>query len=103
MLIPALTIIKTANVSTTDAGRRWCSYTITVTDTGQTPYTGAAVTDHLAGVLDDATYNGDAAATAGTVSFASPDADLDRGPGGRGHRDDHLLGHREQPRHRRQD
>ena len=27
------------------------TYTITVTDSGQTPYTGAAVTDTLAGVL----------------------------------------------------
>ena len=30
------------------------------------------VTDPLGGVLDDAAYNNDAAATAGTVSFASP-------------------------------
>ena len=43
-----------------------------MTNSGQTPYTGAAFTDPLAGVLDDATYNGDAAATAGSVSFASP-------------------------------
>ena len=49
------------------------TYTITVANTGQTPYTGATVTDSLAGVLDDATYNNDAAATAGTVSYASPD------------------------------
>ena len=48
------------------------SYTITVTDTGQTPYTGATVTDALTGVLDDAAYNNDAAATTGTVSYASP-------------------------------
>ena len=33
------------------------TYTLTVTDTGQTPYTGATVTDPLAGVLDDAAYN----------------------------------------------
>ncbi len=44
-----------------------------MTDTGQTPYTGASLTDPLAGVLDDAAYNNDAAATAGTVSFTSPD------------------------------
>ena len=48
-------------------------YTITVADTGQTPYTGAAVTDNLTGVLDDASYNSDVAATAGTVSYSSPD------------------------------
>ncbi len=49
------------------------SYTVTVTNTGQTSYTGATFTDPLSGVLDDATYNGNAAATAGTVAFASPD------------------------------
>ncbi len=48
------------------------TYTVTVTDSGQTPYTGATVADALAGVLDDAAYNGDAAATAGSVSYAAP-------------------------------
>jgi hypothetical protein len=43
-----------------------------VADTGQTPYTGATVTDDLAGVLGSAAYNGDAAATIGSVSYASP-------------------------------
>ena len=47
-------------------------YTVTVTNSGQTPYTGATFTDPLSGVLDDATYNSDASATAGTVSFTSP-------------------------------
>ena len=47
-------------------------YTVTVTNSGQTAYTGAALTDSLSGVLDDASYNGDASATAGSVSFASP-------------------------------
>ena len=47
-------------------------YTITVTDTGQTPYTGATITDDLTGVLGDAGYNGDAAAAStGTVSSTS--------------------------------
>ena len=53
--------------------RRHCHYTVTITNTGQTPYTGITVTDDLAGLLDDAAYNGDATATAGTVSFTSPD------------------------------
>ena len=48
------------------------TYTVTMTDTGQTPYTGAAVSDSLAAMLDDAGYNGDAAATVGAVSYASP-------------------------------
>ena len=71
MLIPGLTIVKTANISTTTPGTT-VGYTITVTDTGQTPYTGATVTDDLTGVLNDAAYNGDAAATAGTCRYASP-------------------------------
>jgi uncharacterized repeat protein (TIGR01451 family) len=40
---------------------------VTVTNSGQTPYTGATFTDPLSGVLDDATYNSNAAATAGSV------------------------------------
>ena len=76
VLTPALTIVKTA--STTSGSNAVATpggvvtYTITVTNTGQTPYTGASFTDSLAGVLDDAAYNSDAAATAGTVSYASP-------------------------------
>ena len=71
VLVPALTITKTATVSTTTPGST-VGYTITVADTGQTPYTGAQVTDSLAGVLGDAAYNGDATASAGTVGYASP-------------------------------
>lgn len=70
--IPALTIVKSANVSTTTPGSV-VSYTVTVTDSGQTPYTGATFTDPLAGVLDDATYNADASATSGSAAFTSPD------------------------------
>jgi choice-of-anchor A domain-containing protein/uncharacterized repeat protein (TIGR01451 family) len=83
VLIPALTITKTADVSTTTPGSV-VHYTITVADTGQTPYTGAAVTDDLTGVLDDVAYGGAAAATTGTVSYASPVLTWtgDLGPGG---------------------
>ncbi len=70
-LIPALTITKTASVSTTTPGSN-VGYTITVADTGQTPYAGAQVTDTLTGVLGDAAYHGDATASAGTVSYANP-------------------------------
>ena len=72
VLIPALTIVKTADVSATSPGGV-VHYTVTVTDSGQTPYTGATYTDQMDGVLGDATYNGDAAATVGSVSFTSPD------------------------------
>ena len=78
-------------------------YTITVANTGQTPYTGATFTDSLSSVLGDATYDGNAAATAGTVTFASPTltwtGNLAVGADG----DDHLLGHGEQSGYRRPD
>ena len=47
-------------------------YTVTVTDSGQTAYTGATFTDCLSGAAGDAAYNGDATATAGSVSYAAP-------------------------------
>ena len=43
-----------------------------MTDTGQTPYSGAVVTDSFAQMADDAAYNGDATATTGALSYASP-------------------------------
>ena len=47
-------------------------FTVTVTNSGVVAYTGATFTDPLAGVLDDAAYGNDAAASTGSVSFASP-------------------------------
>ena len=70
-LTPALTITQAASPGTATPGSV-VQYTVTVTDSGQTPYTGAAFTDPLGGVLDDAAYRSDAYAAAGTVSFASP-------------------------------
>lgn len=64
VLTPGLTITKVADVSTTTPGGV-VGYTITVTNTRQTAYTAATVTDPLVGVLSDATYDGDATATAG--------------------------------------
>ncbi|MFI6235468.1 putative Ig domain-containing protein [Micromonospora sp. NPDC050784] len=71
ILIPALSVLKTADRATTVPGGV-VAYTITVTNVGETPYTGATVTDSLAGLLDDATYNGDAVASAGGVSYSAP-------------------------------
>ena len=71
VLVPGLTIVVTHGASTTTPGAT-VTYTITVTNSGQTPYTGATFSDALGGVLDDATYNGDAAASTGAVSFTSP-------------------------------
>ena len=71
MLTPALSIVKTANASTAVPGQS-IGYTVTITNSGQTPYTGAVVTDSFADMADDAVYNGDATATAGSLSFTSP-------------------------------
>ncbi|MEU8083038.1 putative Ig domain-containing protein [Micromonospora sp. NPDC049101] len=70
ILIPALTVSKTADRASTVPGGI-VGYTITVTNVGETPYTGATVTDDLTGLLDDATYNGDAVASSGVVTYAA--------------------------------
>ena len=71
VLTPALTITTAATPAAATPGAV-VTYTLTITDTGQTPYTAASVTDPLTDVLDDAAYNSDAHATAGTVTFTSP-------------------------------
>ena len=71
VLVPALTIVNSASVGSATPGST-VRFSVTITNTGQTAYTGISVTDSLSGVLDDAAYNGDATATVGTVSFASP-------------------------------
>ena len=71
VVIPGLTIVKTADTSAAVPGSV-VGYTVTVTDSGQTPYSGAVVTDDLTGVLNDAAYDGDAAATAGSRVATRP-------------------------------
>ena len=66
VLVPGLNITQLAGAPPTTPGAV-VHYTVTVTNSGQTPYTGASFTDPLSGVLDDATYNSDASATAGTA------------------------------------
>ncbi|WP_197370145.1 beta strand repeat-containing protein [Streptomyces clavuligerus] len=72
---PGLTIVKKQNGPATVKAGEAVEYTITVTNTGGTSYTAAdpaSFTDDLTGLLDDARYNGDAAATRGTVSYDEP-------------------------------
>jgi uncharacterized repeat protein (TIGR01451 family) len=71
VLIPGLSIVKTADSPSTTPGGT-VAYTITATNTGQTAYTAAVISDSLTGLLADATYNGDAAATTGAVSYTTP-------------------------------
>ena len=72
VLIPGLTITKAADTVGVVVAAETVRYTITATNTGETPYTGATFADSLAGVLDDATYNGDAVTTVGAVTYTEP-------------------------------
>ena len=69
--VSILTIAQTASPASTTPGSV-VNYTITVTNSGTVAYTGAALTDSLSGVLDDAIYNSDGATTAGSLTFSSP-------------------------------
>jgi len=68
---PSLIIVSAADVASATPGST-VHYMVTVTNTSDLPAAGATFTDALGGVLDDAAYDGDAAATRGVVSFASP-------------------------------
>ncbi len=68
----ALTFTQTAAAPSAVAGGT-VAYTITIVNSGGVAATGASFTDPLGGVLDDAAYNGNAVASSGTVTFASPD------------------------------
>jgi uncharacterized repeat protein (TIGR01451 family) len=57
--------------STVNAGNT-ITYTVTVTQRGKAAINRATVADDLSKVLDDATYNNDAKASGGAVSFVAP-------------------------------
>ena len=67
---PALTITNTANTTAVVPGSV-VSYTLTITDTGQTPYTGVTVTEALPSWSTTAPTAA-AAATAGALSYTAP-------------------------------
>ena len=68
---PQLTISLSASPSTAVPGGT-VHYTVTATNSGSAAYSAATFTDSLSGVLDDATYNSDASASSGGVSYTSP-------------------------------
>ncbi|WP_433891190.1 DUF7507 domain-containing protein [Streptomyces sp. CA-111067] len=70
--IAALRISKASNAPNPAKPGDKVTYTVTVENTGTADYPGASFTDDLSKVLDDAAYDGDASATAGTVSYAAP-------------------------------
>src|SRR5262249_54048646 len=68
--VSGLIIKKTSDKRTANAGDK-VGYTVQVTNTGQTTQ-DATFTDALTQVLDDARYNGDAAANVGKVGYTAP-------------------------------
>ena len=72
--VRSMHMTKTASAAVASPGDT-VSYTIVVTNTGAVAYTAgspASFTDDLSRVIDDATYQNDAAATSGTVGYTAP-------------------------------
>ncbi|MEU4830042.1 hypothetical protein [Streptosporangium sp. NPDC023615] len=69
--LPLLYVLMTADHDRVVPGEV-VTYTVTVGNVGTAAYPDASLTGQLSRVLDDATYNGDARATRGTVSYAAP-------------------------------
>ncbi|WP_233416455.1 DUF11 domain-containing protein [Streptomyces sp. N35] len=69
--VPDLSITKTAAPAKVQPGSK-VTYTVTAKNIGSLDYPGAKFADDLSDLLDDATYNNDAKATVGTVSYAEP-------------------------------
>ena len=101
VLTPGLTVTNTPSTTTPQPGSV-ISYTLTITDTGQTPYTAISVAESFAQMTDDAAYNNDAAATAGTLSYTSPVLTWTGSLAPGRQRGGHVHRHGAQPRHRRQ-
>ncbi|MFB7796895.1 GEVED domain-containing protein [Isoptericola sp. NPDC056134] len=74
--VRALEVTKAADPSVETTAGDTVTYTVTVTNTGGAPYTDAtpaSFTDDLSEVLDDATWDGEAAADVGEVTYAEPE------------------------------
>ncbi|MGC5010044.1 hypothetical protein ACLQ2R_04710 [Streptosporangium sp. DT93] len=69
--LPLLYVLMTADHDRAVPGEV-VTYTVTVGNVGTAAYQGASLTGLLSRVLDDATYNGDARATHGVVSYVAP-------------------------------
>ncbi len=84
VLLPQLTIAKTADRATAQPGDV-VAYTIRDREHRRDALHGRRLSPtRWSAPLDDAVYGADAAATTGSVAFADAGADLDRRPGGRG-------------------
>ena len=73
--VPALTVAKSSDATASSRPGDTVTYTVMLTNTGSGAYTAAnpaRLVDDLAGVLDDATYQGDAAATVDGAGVFAP-------------------------------
>ncbi|NUT18685.1 MAG: DUF11 domain-containing protein [Hamadaea sp.] len=71
--VPRLDVRKSATASATPViPGTTVTYQVTIANTGGVDYAKTTVTDDLSGVLDDASYNGDAVVSSGEATFASP-------------------------------
>ncbi|ANN18422.1 hypothetical protein SD37_24215 [Amycolatopsis orientalis] len=68
---PSYTVTKTADKDSANPGDT-VRYTVTIANTGKVTAADLKVVDDLTGVLDDAVYQNDAAATPGSVSYVEP-------------------------------
>ena len=68
---PGLAIAMTADQSSAVVGAT-VRYTITATNTGESPYTGLVIADDLSSILGNASYNADATATTGALAYTAP-------------------------------
>ncbi|MEU6847691.1 hypothetical protein ABZ930_38110 [Streptomyces sp. NPDC046716] len=69
--VPDLEVKKSASPKTVKPGDK-VTYTITAKNIGGVDYPGASLSDDLSELLDDATYDNDAKATIGRVSYDRP-------------------------------
>ncbi|XIG76400.1 hypothetical protein C1N81_25950 [Streptomyces sp. SGAir0957] len=69
--VPDLEVKKTAAPQKVSPGGK-VTYTITAKNIGEVDYPGAKLSDDLTDVLDDASYDGDAKASLGRVTYAAP-------------------------------
>ncbi|GAA1350431.1 hypothetical protein GCM10009612_05160 [Streptomyces beijiangensis] len=69
--VPDLEVTKTSSPATIKPGGT-LTYTVKAKNVSKLPYPNAKFTDDLTDNLDDATYNNDAKATSGTVSYKQP-------------------------------
>ena len=94
VLVPGLAIAQAANVPATTPGSP-VRFTVTITDSGQTPYTGCGGRGVVRGPGRRRRLQRRRGGDVGVGGLRRAGADLDREPVAGRHGDDHLLGDRQ--------